>query len=253
MENYSFHIVDGIILAILGISAVVGFVRGFSREILGIISWLLALFTALYAHQYTYPFWARMIDYPVLAHVATFGSVFVGVLTTTLLVTNRLANMVGDGPLGSLDRTLGLVFGLTRGSIIVCLIYLIIASMGKGKDDVPGWLKDAKSLGWAAEGGRIIVRLLPGPMREPVAETANLEDSPSGTAAAKDSKEKPSLQPQRYVTSGNSDSKDSKDGKDKDATGRTAAPADKPLPASKTAKTGGLDQQGMDALVESVQ
>lgn len=237
MEDYSFHIVDGIVLAIIGISAVVGFIRGFSREMLSIGSWLLALFIALYAHSYTYPFWAKMIKYPFLAHAATFGVVFIGVLTTALIVTNGWANRIGDGPLGSLDRTLGLVFGVTRGGVIVCLAYLIIASLGETKDDVPDWLKEAKSLAWAEEGGVLMVGLLPPQMQEPVAETVNVAGD-GDDAPPSHRKDKPSLQPQRFVTSSGSGSK-------------TTAPT---APATKSVgKHEPLDQKGMDALIESVQ
>jgi membrane protein required for colicin V production len=241
MENYSFHIVDGIVLAIIGISAVVGFIRGFSREMLSIASWLLALVISLYAHSYTYPFWAKMIKYPLLAHAATFGVVFIGVLTTALIITNGWANRVGDGPLGSLDRTMGLVFGVTRGAVIVCLAYLILASLGETKNDVPVWLKEAKSLAWAEEGGVMMVGLLPKQMQEPVAETVHVatdDDSADGHAK----KEKPSLQPQRFATTSGDAGK---------------APAPAARKAATTAKPGGkaevLDQQGMDELIESVQ
>jgi membrane protein required for colicin V production len=244
MENYSFHIVDGIVLAIIGISAVVGFVRGFSREMLSIASWALALVISLYAHSYTYPFWSNIIKYPVLAHAATFGVVFIGVLTTSLIVTNGWANRIGDGPLGSLDRTLGLVFGVTRGGVIVCLAYLIMASLGETKNDVPDWLKEAKSLAWAEEGGVLMVGLLPKQMQEPVAETVNIAEE-DGRKGQKSSKNKPSLQPQRFVTSGMAGESSTK-----------AATAVK-KPATATAKSAGkpehLDQDGMDALVESVQ
>lgn len=237
MENYTFHIVDGLVLAIIGISAVVGFVRGFSREMLGIISWLLALVVSLYAHEYTYPFWAKTIKYPVLAHIATFGVVFVGVLTTSLLVTNGWANRVGDGPLGSLDRTLGVIFGIARGGVIICLAYLIMASLGDTKDDVPDWLKEAKSLDWAEEGGVFMVSLLPKPMQKPVTETVNGEPDEKTRSQARQ-KEKPSLQPQRFVTN----------------TGKTEKiSAPRPAPEKPASKTETLDRQGMEDLVGSVQ
>jgi membrane protein required for colicin V production len=241
MENYTFHIADGIILAILGISAVVGFVRGFSREMLSIGSWMLALFTALYAHSYTFPFWTKIIDYQVLAHVVTFAVVFIGVLTTSLIVTNGWANRIGDGPLGSLDRTLGLLFGVTRGSVIVCLGYLILASLGDSKDDVPGWLKEAKSLAWIEEGGAMMVTLLPEQMRDPVAATIHVVTASEGKT------EKPALQPQRYAAPPVPVKPPAK---------RTAAAHTAPVAAAVTSKkvpAENLDRQGMDALMESLE
>jgi hypothetical protein len=112
-----------------------------------------------------------------------------------------------------------------------------MASLGDTKDDVPDWLKEAKSLDWAEEGGVFMVSLLPKPMQKPVTETVNGEPDEKTRSQARQ-KEKPSLQPQRFVTN----------------TGKTEKiSAPRPAPEKPAAKTETLDRQGMEDLVGSVQ
>lgn len=198
MENYSFHIVDGIVLAIVAISALVGILRGFTREVLGIFSWAAAVIVALYTHPHLFPYWSKVISYPLLAHIVTFAVTAIAVLTTSMLMTKRMSDAVGDSALGPVDRSLGVGFGVLRGWLAVCLVYAIIASMGDKKDDLPGWLKDAKVVGWAQASTRAVVDLLPEQMQDEAIQTANLEtDAKARVARPAKREELPALQSRR--------------------------------------------------------
>jgi membrane protein required for colicin V production len=58
------------------------------------------------------------------------------------------------------DRTLGFIFGLVRGLILVVIAYeLLIAIMPK--ETLPGWVTEARALPVIESTGRAIISLLP--------------------------------------------------------------------------------------------
>jgi membrane protein required for colicin V production len=71
-----------------------------------------------------------------------------------------MSDRVLDSRVGALDRTLGFVFGLVRGLILVVIAYeLLIAIMPP--ENLPGWVTQARSLPVIESTGKSIISLLP--------------------------------------------------------------------------------------------
>lgn len=117
--------VDGIVLAVLVVSAVLAFMRGFVREVLGIAAWAGAAYAAIKAFPYVEPHVRGWIPEVGIADPVALAIVFVIALIILSIVAARLARSVRRSPIGGLDRTLGLVFGLARGAALVIAAYII--------------------------------------------------------------------------------------------------------------------------------
>src|SRR4051794_36967107 len=102
--------VDLIVLAVLAISALLAFLRGFVREVLGLGAWIGAIFVAIWALPRARPQFQEWIGNSPWADLAAFGIVFLITLIVLMIVSRWVSGIVRASPVGGLDRSLGLVF-----------------------------------------------------------------------------------------------------------------------------------------------
>ncbi|WP_170937052.1 MULTISPECIES: CvpA family protein [Rhodomicrobium] len=151
---------DVILVVIMLISAFLAMLRGLTREMLSIMSWAFAALAALFIYPLYRDKLRQMIQPDILADGVLIATVFVIVLIVVSLITVRLSDRVLDSRVGALDRTLGFVFGLARGLILVVIAYeLLVAIMPK--ETLPKWVTEARSLTVIESTGRAIISLLP--------------------------------------------------------------------------------------------
>lgn len=129
--------VDYVVLAVLGMSAVIGVWRGFVREVLALIGWVAAaVLAALFSAQVAEIFPTDFAT-PLVRQLLAALLIFVLVLVTAGLCGLFLAKLLRAVGLGALDRTLGGVFGLARGALIVLVAVLLIGLTGLPRH--PDW------------------------------------------------------------------------------------------------------------------
>ncbi len=151
---------DVILITIMLISAFLAMLRGLTREMLSIMSWALAALAALFVYPVYRDRARQYIEPQTLADGVLIVSVFVIVLIVVSLVTVRLSDRVLDSRVGAIDRTLGFVFGLVRGLILVVIAYeLYIAIVPK--ESLPSWVTEARSLPVIEGTGKGILSVLP--------------------------------------------------------------------------------------------
>jgi len=151
---------DVILVVIMLISAFLAMLRGLTREMLSIMSWALAALAALFIYPLYRDRLRGLIQPDILADGVLIITVFVIVLIIVSLITVRLSDRVLDSRVGALDRTLGFIFGLLRGLLLVVIAYeLLIAIMPK--ETLPKWVTEARSLTVIESTGRAIISLLP--------------------------------------------------------------------------------------------
>lgn len=131
--------------AIMLISALLAMVRGFVREVLSIASWALAAFATWYAYPQLLPIAQQHIPNELLAKAAVIAGVFLVVLVVVSLITIRISDAILDSKIGVLDRTLGFLFGLARGLVIVVVAYAFFVWLVPDASR-PNWVREAKSL-----------------------------------------------------------------------------------------------------------
>src|SRR5579862_8809236 len=137
-------LLDVILIGVMLISAVLAMIRGFMREILSIAAWILAALATLYSYAKLLPYAKSYVNNDIVATAGVVAGTFLLTLLVVSVVTVRFSDMVLDSRVGALDRTLGFLFGLARGLIIVVVAFLFFAWLVPSKSQ-PGWVAEAKS------------------------------------------------------------------------------------------------------------
>jgi membrane protein required for colicin V production len=118
---------DAAVIGILLISALMGLSRGITKEVLSIASWVGAAIGTYKLHPILSPYARIYINPQIAADIAVAVGTFVLLLIIFSLVFGAISNRVKSSVLGPVDRSLGVLFGLGRGGLVVCLAYLVMA------------------------------------------------------------------------------------------------------------------------------
>lgn len=153
-------LLDIILLAVMLISGLLAMIRGFMREILSIAAWIAAALATLYFFNRLVPYAQQYFNNDIVAKAAVIGGVFLGTLLIVSVITVRISDMILDSRIGALDRTLGFLFGLARGLIIVVVAFLFFDWLVPQKSQ-PGWVTGAKSRVVLASTGDWLKSMLP--------------------------------------------------------------------------------------------
>lgn len=137
-------LLDIIVLAVMLLSGLLAMIRGFMREILSIAAWGAAALATLYAYQKLLPSAKAYFNNDTIATIAVVVGVFVLTLIVVSVITVRISDMILDSRIGALDRTLGFLFGLARGLLIMVVAFLFFAWLVPDKQQ-PEWVRNAKS------------------------------------------------------------------------------------------------------------
>ncbi len=116
--------VDYLIIGIIVISAGISIVRGFMKEVLSLISWILAFWVAMMFHSHFSTLLAKYISTPSIRLFLAFFTLFAVTLILGALVNHLICQVVEKTGLTGTDRALGVVFGLLRGLAIVTILIL---------------------------------------------------------------------------------------------------------------------------------
>jgi len=138
-------IADFVVLGILMISGAIAWHRGFMKETLTVSAWLVAALAAVFLWPATKPFARSLVGPETLADILALLGVFLLALIPTSFVSFRLSEIVRDSRAGPLDRSLGFVFGVARGLLVVGVGYLVFASLAPTKTQ-PDWVREARLL-----------------------------------------------------------------------------------------------------------
>jgi membrane protein required for colicin V production len=153
-------LLDIVLIVVMLVSGLLAMVRGFMREILSITAWVLAAVVTLYAYGKLLPLAKQYFNNDIVAAVAVVGGVFLLTLLVVSVVTIRISDMVLDSRVGALDRTLGFLFGLGRGLIIVVVAFQFFTWLVPDRSQ-PEWVKSAKSRVVLAGTGQWLISMLP--------------------------------------------------------------------------------------------
>ena len=153
-------LLDIILLLVMLISGLLAMIRGFMREILSIGAWGIAALATLWAYAKVLPIAQGYFSNNTVATAVTVGGVFVLTLLIVSIITVRISDMVLDSRVGALDRTLGFLFGLARGLVIVVIAFLFFAWLVPERSQ-PTWVSGAKSKVVLQSTGQWLMSMLP--------------------------------------------------------------------------------------------
>ncbi|MFC2973511.1 CvpA family protein [Azotobacter bryophylli] len=114
--------VDWVMIAIIAVSSLISLKRGFVKEALSLVTWIIAgaiawMFGGAFSH-YLAPYVAT----PSLQVIAACGILFVVTLLLGALVNFLISELVRVTGLSGTDRVLGMVFGAARGALLVVVL-----------------------------------------------------------------------------------------------------------------------------------
>jgi membrane protein required for colicin V production len=153
-------LLDIVLIAVMLVSGLLAMVRGFMREVLSITAWVLAAVATLYSYAKLLPYAKQYFNNDIVAAVAVVGGIFLGTLLLVSVLTIRISDMVLDSRVGALDRTLGFLFGLARGLVIVVVAFQFFTWLVPDRSQ-PEWVKGAKSRLVLVGTGQWLMSMLP--------------------------------------------------------------------------------------------
>jgi len=159
MAAFSFQYVDLLVIVVIIASAAFATFRGFVAETLSIFAWAAAAFASLYFGPAATPLLLGMMS-PVLAQLGAYVFVFLVVLIPLSFASARFSEGVKRSAIGPLDRSMGAVFGIVRGLIVLAMCYLLLCLM-QPPSRQPYWITRAWTLPLVQDTSDVLLSLVP--------------------------------------------------------------------------------------------
>jgi len=171
MHDLNITVVDVVVIVVLLGSAGFAFLRGFVQEVLSITSWVGAVFVTLYGFPTLQPAFRGWIGVPWAADVAAGSLLFLSTLLVLSLLTKQVSDRVRRSAMNSVDSSLGFLFGLVRGAVLLSLAFLSLAWLFDVPEHYPAWLAQARARPWLERGGAMLKTLAPAGFGQAEAQT----------------------------------------------------------------------------------
>ena len=149
---------DYLVLAILGVSGLLGLLRGLIKEALSLVAYVVAFLAAIWWGPRVTAWLVPYIENDLLRIAAAYGAVFVVVLLLVGLLNVTLATLIQRTGLTPADHGLGGLFGLLRGGLIVVVL---VALAGYTELPRESWWQEARLSGTAVLGVQKVRQGLP--------------------------------------------------------------------------------------------
>jgi membrane protein required for colicin V production len=156
----SIRIADGIVAAALVLSGIFAYSRGLVREVLSLLAWAGAVAATYYGLDLVRPYARELLPWKAAADGIAGVALFVLALLVLTLTTGRLARIVNQSQFGPIDRSLGFLYGVGRGALLVCIAYLVVGWIVPPAQQ-PTWVKEARTRPLIERGAAEIMRLVP--------------------------------------------------------------------------------------------
>jgi membrane protein required for colicin V production len=156
---------DIVLLVIVGASMAMSLRKGLSREIIGLVSVVLAILLGIWFYGMAGALFEPHLSSRAAAHFAGFVVVFTGVLLLGAAVSAIVGKFLKVTGLSIFDRILGAGFGLARGVLIgIALIMGIMAFSTTGA--APSSVVESRTAPYVVDAARLIASMAPHELRE---------------------------------------------------------------------------------------
>lgn len=175
-----FSLLDVILIGIMVISGLLALMRGFTREVLSILAWAGAALAAFAAYQGFRETARQYVQPDYVADIALVAGTFFIVLIVISVITVKISDWILDSGVGPLDRTLGLLFGLARGLLLVVVAYIFFIWLVP-VDQRPGWVREARALPVIEDTSTFVISFLPPDIAETLLGKTYINAGTGGT------------------------------------------------------------------------
>ena len=149
-----------IILIITAVSALIALYRGLVKEVLSIVGWILAAVVVFYLLPILTPLAKHYIASSMMAGIVTALLILIIFYIIWLLSTDKMIGKVRSSKLSSLDRVLGLLFGVLRACLLV-ILFNIIMNWILPEESKEGMFKESRYFTLAGKFAEPIESLIP--------------------------------------------------------------------------------------------
>lgn len=154
---------DYLIIAVIGLSMLIGLWRGLLREVISLATWIAAFTIAFLFSESGGHFLRAYIDVPSLQVAAAFAGLFLATLVIGWLIGILATRLVDFTGLNGTDRMLGMAFGLARGAAAITVLVLMAGVTPLPKD---AWWHQARLIGHFQESALWARNFLPPELAE---------------------------------------------------------------------------------------
>ena len=152
---------DIFVLLLLGGAALIGFVRGFTHEVLSLLAWVAGIAALKLLHT---PLQTRLVDVTGTetgASALAFALLFLPAYIGGKLFAKAVGGKARRSVLGPVDRLLGGGFGMLKG-LIGATLFFLLANLATdmvygGKAKRPEWMTDSRTYPLLNATGRAVV------------------------------------------------------------------------------------------------
>lgn len=153
---------DYLIILIIIVSALISLWRGFLREVISLVTWVVGFWVALrFASQVGEAF--KVIHNPAVRVIVGFVILFVAILIVGMLINVLIGKLMEHTGTGTSDRTLGAVFGVVRGVVIVAVLVIVAGFTTLPKNP---WWRESRLIPYAQATAGWMRALLPQPVAD---------------------------------------------------------------------------------------
>lgn len=167
------------VVAVIGLSALLSFFRGFMREVTSLGAWIAAaLVTLRFMAPVSEMLKPHMKNAALANGVAAIGLFLVTLLVVTLVIGLVLKMLKPALKIGLVDNLLGLAFGVARGALIVAIAYGMLGLV-LVEEDYPDMVAESISRPYVARAAKWVTRLTPGYL-DALAKSEDAEEAMDG-------------------------------------------------------------------------
>ena len=181
-------VVDYAVVFVLIVSAIFSTLRGMTREFLGLLGWVVAVVVAYYVRPLLEDPIADMINADGLSAALAWGLPFAATVIIWFLLASLLSPGLTRAGLGSLDRWLGVIFGLARGYLLVLLAFIGAVLATEGQNKLPATIQNAQSTPLFSQSAQYFAKFMPDDYSDKL--SSNLIDHTGDGATAAETIEK---------------------------------------------------------------
>ena len=134
MEALGLNITDWVILVVLVASGLMSLARGFTREFLSLFLWVFSFIAALSLEHLATPQVATIIGSEEISKIISYVLIFIICIIGGGFLIKFISSLVKWSGASGFDRFLGVLFGFTRGLVLIFVVFLLLPASFKQSD-----------------------------------------------------------------------------------------------------------------------
>ena len=134
MEAIGLNIADWFIIIVLTASGLISLARGFTKEFLSLFLWLIAFIAAVSLEYLATPKINEYIGNQEISKIVSYIVVFMICIVLGGFLIKFIVKVIKWSGASGFDKFLGVLFGLSRGLIVLFVIFLLLPSSVKTTD-----------------------------------------------------------------------------------------------------------------------